>query len=46
LSVAFKAAEGWSRDFTMDIADEVRRHYAELDGVAPWMIRCRIESSG
>jgi hypothetical protein len=27
LSVAFKTAEGWSRDVTLDIADEVCRRY-------------------
>ena len=29
--VAFNTAEGWSRDVTVDIADEVRRCYVELD---------------
>ena len=27
--VAFNTAEGWSRDVTVDIADEVRRRFAE-----------------
>jgi hypothetical protein len=27
--VAFNTAEGWSRDVTKDIADEVRRRFAE-----------------
>src|SRR6476469_6561949 len=27
--VAFNASEGWSRDVTMDIADEIRRRFAE-----------------
>jgi hypothetical protein len=27
--VAFNTSEGWSRDVTMDIADEVRRRFAE-----------------
>ena len=27
--VAFNTFEGWSRDVTMDIADEVRRRFAE-----------------
>jgi len=27
--VAFNTAEGWSRDVTMDIADELRRRFAE-----------------
>jgi hypothetical protein len=31
--VAFNTAEGWSRDMTMDIADEVRRRFAEYDEV-------------
>jgi hypothetical protein len=29
--VAFNTAEGWSRDVTVDIADELRRRYAETD---------------
>ncbi len=28
--VAFNTAEGWSRDVTVDIADELRRRYAEF----------------
>ena len=31
--VAFNSAEGWSRDVTMDIADELRRRFAEYDEV-------------
>jgi hypothetical protein len=31
--VAFNAAEGWCRDVTLDIADELRRHYAEFGEV-------------
>lgn len=31
--VAFNTAEGWSRDVTMDIADELRRRYAEFGEV-------------
>jgi hypothetical protein len=31
--VAFNTAEGWSRDVTAEIANEVRRLYAELDDV-------------
>jgi hypothetical protein len=31
--VAFNTAEGWSRDVTVDIADEVRRRYLEYDEV-------------
>ena len=29
--VAFNTAEGWSRDLTMDIADELRRRFVEYD---------------
>ena len=29
--VAFNTAEGWSRDVTIDIADELRRRYVEYD---------------
>jgi hypothetical protein len=32
--VAFNIAEGWSRDVTLDIADELRRHYAEFGEVS------------
>ncbi len=28
--VAFNTAEGWSRDVTVDIADELRRRYTEF----------------
>ena len=31
--VAFNIAEGWSRDVTVEIADEVRRLFAERDDV-------------
>jgi len=31
--VAFNTAEGWSRDVTKDIADELRRRFAEYDEV-------------
>ena len=31
--IAFNTVEGWSRDVTVDIADEVRRRYAEMDDV-------------
>jgi hypothetical protein len=31
--VAFNTAEGWSRDVTMDIADELRRRYFEFGEV-------------
>ena len=29
--VAFNTAEGWSREVTLDIADELRRRFAEYD---------------
>ena len=29
--IAFNTAEGWSRDVTMDIADELRRRYVEYE---------------
>jgi hypothetical protein len=29
--VSFNTVEGWSRDVTVDIADELRRRYAEFD---------------
>jgi hypothetical protein len=31
--VAFNTAEGWSRDVTMEIADELRRRYVEFGEV-------------
>ena len=31
--VAFNIAEGWCRDVTVDIADELRRRYVEYDEV-------------
>ena len=31
--VAFNTAEGWSRDVTIDIADELRRRYVEVGEV-------------
>jgi hypothetical protein len=31
--VAFNTAEGWSRDVTVDIADELRRRYVECEEV-------------
>ena len=31
--IAFNTAEGWSRDVTVDIADEMRRRFAEYDEV-------------
>ena len=32
--VAFNTAEGWSRDVTVEIADEVRRRFIENDAPA------------
>ena len=32
--VAFNTFEGWSRDVTMDIADELRRRYVEFGEVS------------
>jgi hypothetical protein len=37
--VAFNTAEGWSRDVTVDIADEVRRRFIEYDEVPPSVLR-------
>ncbi|SRR5579871_2301576 len=31
--IAFNTAEGWSRDMTIEIADELRRRYVEYDDV-------------
>jgi hypothetical protein len=31
--IAFNTAEGWSRDVTVDIADELRRRFAEYNDV-------------
>ena len=31
--VAFNTAQGWSRDVTVDIADELRRRFVEYDEV-------------
>jgi hypothetical protein len=36
--VAFNTAEGWSRDVTVEIADELRRRFVELDEAAPSML--------
>lgn len=36
--VAFNTAEGWSRDVTADIADELRRRLVEFDDVEPSVI--------
>ncbi len=36
--VAFNTAEGWSRDVTAEIADELRRRFVELEEVAPSLL--------
>jgi hypothetical protein len=42
--VAFNTAQGWSRDATMDIADELRRRFAEYDDV-PASVREFLETA-
>ena len=42
--IAFNTAEGWSRDVTVDIADEVRRRYVEFDDV-PESVLAFLEAS-
>jgi hypothetical protein len=37
--VAFNTVEGWSRDATADIADEVRRRYVEYDEVSESVLK-------
>ena len=37
--VAFNTSEGWSRDVTVDIADELRRRYIEYDEVPPSVLK-------
>src|ERR1700746_1688644 len=37
--VAFNTTEGWSRDVTLDIADELRRRYPEFDEVPASVLR-------
>ena len=37
--VAFNIAEGWSRDVTLDIADELRRRSVEYDEVPASVLR-------
>ena len=43
--VAFNTTEGWSRDVTLDIADELRRRFAEYDDV-PVSVEEFLESAG
>jgi hypothetical protein len=42
--VAFNTAEGWSRDVTIDIADEVRRRFSEYEDV-PHSVQEFLESA-
>lgn len=37
--VAFNATQGWSRDVTVDIADELRRRYVEYDEVSESVLK-------
>ena len=37
--VAFNTAEGWSRDVTVDIADEVRRRFIEHEDAPPSVLK-------
>jgi hypothetical protein len=37
--VAFNTAKGWSRDATVEIADEVRRRFIEYDEVPASLLR-------
>jgi hypothetical protein len=37
--VAFNTTEGWARDVTMDIADELRRRYPEFGEVPDSVLR-------
>jgi hypothetical protein len=37
--VAFNIAEGWCRDVTLDIADEIRRRYVEYAEVPASVLR-------
>ena len=43
--VAFNTAQGWSRDVTVDIADELRRRYVEHDEVPPSVLEF-LETAG
>jgi hypothetical protein len=37
--VAFNTAQGWSRDVTVDIVDELRRRYVEYDDVSESVLK-------
>jgi hypothetical protein len=41
--VGFNTAEGWSRDVTMDIADELRRRY--IEHVPPSVLKLKRRTS-
>ena len=43
--IAFNTAEGWSRDVTVDIADEVRRRYVEIYDEIPESILAFLEAA-
>jgi hypothetical protein len=43
--VAFNTAEGWSRDVTVDIADELRRQFVEHESV-PRSVQEFLETTG
>jgi len=43
--VAFNTAEGWSRDVTMDIADVLRRRFAEYDDEVPASVQQFLETA-
>jgi len=43
--VAFNTAEGWSRDVTVDVADEVRRRYVEIYDEVPESILAFLEAA-
>lgn len=44
--VAFNPIEGWSRDVTIDIADEIRRRFVELDDVTPSLLEFLDRAAG
>jgi hypothetical protein len=43
--ISFNTAEGWSRDVTVDIADEVRRRYVEIYDEIPESILAFLEAA-
>ena len=44
--VAFNTAEGWSRDVTVDVADEVRRRYVESDELSESVLAFLVATNG